>query len=51
MEEVVIETNDDEYYEVFSSSLFDGKLRKKLLNWLQENDKQKKIKKESEDEG
>ena len=50
MEEVVIETYDDEYYEVFSSSLFDGKLRKKPLNWLQENDKQKKIKKESEDE-
>ena len=50
MSEVVIETDDDEYYEIFSSSLFDGKLRKKPLNWLQENDRQKKIKKESEDE-
>ena len=50
-EALIIDTDDDEYYEIFSSSLFDGKLRKKPLNWLQENDKQKKIKKESEDEG
>ena len=51
MEEVVIETDDEEYYEIFSSSIFDGKLKKKPLNWLQENDKQKKTKKENEDEG
>ena len=50
MEEVVIETNDEEYYEIFSSSIFDGKL-KRPLNWLESNDRQKKIKKESEDEG
>ena len=51
MSEVVIETDDDEYYEIFSSSLFDGKLRKKPLNWLEMNDRQKKVKEESEDEG
>jgi hypothetical protein len=50
MEEVVIETDDEEYYEIFSSSIFDGKL-KRPLNWLESNDRQKKIKKESEDEG
>ena len=50
MSEVVIETDDDEYYEIFSSSLFDGKLRKKPLNWLESNDRQNKTKKESEDE-
>ena len=49
MEEVVIETDDEEYYEIFSSSIFDGKL-KRPLNWLESNDRQKKIKKESEDE-
>jgi hypothetical protein len=50
--EVVIETDDEEYYNIFSSGLFDGKLRKKPLNRLQENEKQKmeKVKKESEDE-
>jgi hypothetical protein len=50
MEEVVIETDDEEYYEIISSSIFDGKL-KRPLNWLESNDRQKKIKKESEDEG
>ena len=50
MTEVVIETDDEEYYEIFSSSIFDGKL-KRPLNWLESNDRQKKIKKESEDEG
>ena len=50
MTEVVIENDDDEYYEIFSSSIFDGKL-KRPLNWLESNDRQKKIKKESEDEG
>ena len=47
MTEVVLETEDDEYYDIFSSSLFDGKL-KRPLNWLEENDRQKK-KEESED--
>ena len=50
MTEVVIETDDDEYYEIFSSSIFDGKL-KRPLNWLESNDRQKKSKKENEDEG
>jgi hypothetical protein len=50
MEEVVIETDDEEYYEIFSSSIFDGKL-KRPLNWLESNDRQKKSKKENEDEG
>ena len=50
MTEVVIETDDDEYYEIFSSSLFDGKLRRPL-KWLEQSDrKQKKEKEESEDE-
>ena len=49
MTEVVLETDDDEYYEIFSSSLFDGKM-KRPLNWLEESDRrQKKEKKESED--
>jgi len=50
MTEVVIDTDDDEYYEIFSSSLFDGKM-KRPLNWLESNDRQKKEKEESEDEG
>jgi hypothetical protein len=49
MEDVVIETEDEEYYEIFSSSLFDGKMRKKPLNWLEQSDRKQK-KKESEDE-
>ena len=52
MTEVVLKTDDDEYYEIFSSSLFDGKLRRPL-NWLESNDRQKRNKpteKESEDE-
>ena len=49
MTEVVLKTEDDEYYEIFSSSLFAGKL-KRPLNWLEESDRrQKKEKKESED--
>ena len=48
MTEVVLKTEDDEYYEIFSSSLFDGKL-KRPLNWLEESDRRQK-KKESEDE-
>ena len=48
MSEVVLKTDDDEYYEIFSSSLFDGKL-KRPLNWLEESDRRQK-KKESEDE-
>ena len=46
MTEVVLETEDDEYYEIFSSSLFDGKL-KRPLNWLEESDRRQK--KESTD--
>ena len=38
MTEVVLETEDDEYYEIFSSSLFDGKL-KRPLNWLEESER------------
>ena len=47
MTEVVLETEDDEYYEIFSSSLFEGKL-KRPLNWLEENDRRQN-KEESED--
>ena len=47
MSEVVLETDDDEYYEIFSSSLFDGKL-KRPLNWLEESDRRQN-KEESED--
>jgi hypothetical protein len=43
MTEVVLKTDDDEYYEIFSSSLFFGKLRRPL-NWLESNDRQKKNK-------
>ena len=52
MTEVVLETEDEEYYEIFSSSLFDGKL-KRPLNWLEESDRRQKkesTEKESEDE-
>ena len=41
MTEVVLKTDDDEYYEIFSSSLFDGKL-KRPLNWLEESDRRQK---------
>ena len=47
MTEVVLETEDEESYEIFSSSLFDGKL-KRPLNWLEENDRRQN-KEESED--
>ena len=46
MEDVVIETEDEEYYEIFSSSLFDGKM-KRPLNWLEQSDRRQK--KESTD--
>ena len=52
MTEVVLETSDDEYYEIFSSSLFDGKL-KRPLNWLEESDRRqnkKSTEKENTDE-
>ena len=49
MSEVVLETEDDEYYEIFSSSLFDGKL-KRPLNWLEDNDRQGKKKESTEKE-
>ena len=48
MSEEVIDKDDDEYYEIFSSSLFFGKLRRPL-NWLESNDRQKK-KKDTEKE-
>ena len=41
MTEVVLETDDNEYYEIFSSSLFNGKL-KRPLNWLEESDRRQK---------
>ena len=41
MTEVVLKTEDDEYYEIFSSSLFEGKL-KRPLNWLEESDRRQK---------
>ncbi len=52
MTEVVLKTDDDEYYEIFSSSLFDGKL-KRPLNWLEESDRRqnkKSTEKEETDE-
>ena len=52
MTEVVLKTDDDEYYEIFSSSLFDGKL-KRPLNWLEESDRRqnkKSTEKEESDE-
>ena len=52
MTEVVLKTEDEEYYEIFSSSLFDGKL-KRPLNWLEENDRRqnkKSTEKEETDE-
>ena len=48
MTEVVLKTEDDEYYEIFSSNLFNGKL-KRPLNWLEENDRRQN-KEESVDE-
>ena len=52
MTEVVLKTDDDEYYEIFSSSLFDGKL-KRPLNWLEKSDRRqnkKSTEKEETDE-
>ena len=52
MTEVVLKTEDDEYYEIFSSSLFEWKL-KRPLNWLEENDRRqnkKSTEKEETDE-
>ena len=52
MTEIVLKTEDDEYYEIFSSSLFDGKL-KRPLNWLEESDRRqnkKSTEKEETDE-
>ena len=49
MTEVVLETEDEEYYEIFSSSLFDGKL-KRPLNWLEESDRRQKKKPTEEEE-
>ena len=49
MSEVILETEDEEYYEIFSSSLFDGKL-KRPLNWLEDNDRQGKKKESTEKE-
>ena len=49
MSEVVLKTDDDEYYEIFSSSLFDGKL-KRPLNWLEESDRRQKKKSTEKEE-
>jgi len=52
MTEVVLKTDDDEYYEIFSSSLFNGKL-KRPLNWLEQSDRRqnkKSTEKEETDE-
>ncbi len=52
MTEVVLKSDDDEYYEIFSSSLFNGKL-KRPLNWLEESDRRqnkKSTEKEETDE-
>ena len=52
MTEVVLKTEDEEYYEIFSSSLFNGKL-KRPLNWLEESDRRqgkKSTEKEESDE-
>ena len=49
MTEVVLETEDEEYYEIFSSSLFDGKL-KRPLNWLEENDRRQNKKSTEKEE-
>ena len=49
MEDVVIETEDEEYYEIFSSSLFDGKM-KRPLNWLEESDRRQKKKSTEKEE-
>ena len=43
MSEVVLETEDDEYYDIFSSSLFEGKM-KRPLNWLEESERRQKKK-------
>jgi hypothetical protein len=48
MSDVILETENEDYYDIFSSSLFNGKL-KRPLNWLEENDRQKKVKEESVD--
>ena len=53
MTKVVIENEPDEYYDIFSSSLFNGKLKKKPLNWLEDSDRRqnkKSTEKEETDE-
>jgi hypothetical protein len=49
MTEVVLKTDDDEYYEIFSSSLFNGKM-KRPLNWLEESDRRQKKKSTEKEE-
>ena len=52
MTEVVLKTEDEKYYDIFSSSLFDGKLKRRL-NWLEESDRRqnkKSTEKEETDE-
>ena len=49
MTEVVLKTDDDEYYEIFSSSLFNGKL-KRPLNWLEESERRQKKKSTEKEE-
>ena len=49
MTEVVLKTEDDEYYEIFSSNLFNGKL-KRPLNWLEDSDRRQKRKSTEKEE-
>ena len=49
MTEVVLKTDDDEYYEIFSSSLFNGKL-KRPLKWLEESERRQKKKSTEKEE-
>ena len=49
MTEVVLKTDDDEYYEIFSSSLFEGKL-KRPLNWLEQSDRRQNKKSTEKEE-
>ena len=52
MRKTVLDLGSTSYYEIFSSSLFDGKL-KRPLNWLEESDRRqnkKSTEKEETDE-
>jgi hypothetical protein len=49
MTEVVLKTDDDEYYEIFSSSLFNG-VHYRPLNWLEESERRQKKKSTEKEE-